>query len=67
MARRLDYAETGGAPLLGVKGAVVVAHGRSNARAIENAILVAARAVDGKLLDAIAAGLPTPAARKEEA
>jgi len=58
MARRLDYAETGGAPLLGVKGAVVAAHGRSTARAIENAILVAARSVDGKLLDAIAAGLP---------
>ncbi len=63
LARRLDYAETGGAPLLGVKGAVVVAHGRSNARAIENAILVAARSVDGKLLEAIASGLPMQESR----
>ncbi len=58
VARRLDYAETGGAPLLGVKGVVVVGHGRSNARAIENGILVAARAVQGNLLGAITSGLP---------
>jgi glycerol-3-phosphate acyltransferase PlsX len=63
VGRRLDYAETGGAPLLGVNGVVVVAHGRSNARAIENAILVAARSVEGGLLEAITAGLPVPAAR----
>lgn len=61
VGRRLDYAEVGGAPLLGVKGVVVVAHGRSNARAIENAIRVAARAVDGRLLEAITAGLPVTA------
>ncbi len=36
--RRLDYSEYGGAPLLGVSRIVVVAHGRSNARAIRNAI-----------------------------
>jgi glycerol-3-phosphate acyltransferase PlsX len=35
---RLDYAETGGAPLLGVNGVVVVAHGRSDARAVMNAV-----------------------------
>ncbi len=43
--KRLDYAEYGGAPLLGVRGVVIVAHGRSNARAIRNAVRVAARAV----------------------
>jgi glycerol-3-phosphate acyltransferase PlsX len=36
--KRLDYSEYGGAPLLGVKRIVVIGHGRSNARAIRNAI-----------------------------
>ncbi len=35
---RLDYAEYGGAPLLGVKGGVVICHGSSDARAMKNAI-----------------------------
>ena len=39
--RRLDYAEYGGAPLLGIKGVAIVGHGRSNANAIKNAIRVA--------------------------
>ncbi|MBM3244093.1 MAG: phosphate acyltransferase PlsX, partial [Candidatus Omnitrophica bacterium] len=34
----IDYAEYGGAPLLGVNGVVIIGHGRSNARAIKNAI-----------------------------
>ena len=40
---KLDYAEIGGAPLLGVNGPVIVAHGRSRERAIENAVRVAHR------------------------
>jgi glycerol-3-phosphate acyltransferase PlsX len=36
--KRLDYAEYGGAPLLGVKGGVVICHGSSDARAMKNAI-----------------------------
>ena len=36
--KRLDYAELGGAPLLGVKGNVVICHGRSNANAFMNAL-----------------------------
>jgi len=36
--KRMDYTEVGGAPLLGVKGAVVKAHGSSNAHAIACAI-----------------------------
>ncbi|MBX5478600.1 phosphate acyltransferase PlsX [Pyrinomonas methylaliphatogenes] len=36
--RQLDYAEIGGAPLLGVRGVVMIAHGSSSARAIRNAI-----------------------------
>lgn len=39
--RRVDYREYGGAPLLGINGVCVVAHGSSNARAIRNAIRVA--------------------------
>jgi len=39
--RQVDYAEYGGAPLLGVRGACLVGHGRSNAKAIRNAIRVA--------------------------
>jgi len=39
--KRLDYREYGGAPLLGINGVCVVAHGRSSARAIRNAIRVA--------------------------
>jgi glycerol-3-phosphate acyltransferase PlsX len=38
LARKIDYAETGGAPLVGVDGVVVIAHGGSDARAIKNAI-----------------------------
>ena len=38
LKKRLDYAEYGGAPLLGVRQIVVVGHGSSNARAIRNAI-----------------------------
>ena len=36
--KTMDYTEVGGAPLLGVKGAVVKAHGSSNAHAIACAI-----------------------------
>lgn len=41
MFRRIDYREVGGAPLLGINGVCIVAHGSSNARAIRNAIRVA--------------------------
>lgn len=41
MKNRFDYAEAGGAPLLGVNGIVIVCHGASNARAICNALSVA--------------------------
>jgi glycerol-3-phosphate acyltransferase PlsX len=47
--RRVDYAEYGGAPLLGVKGVCIICHGRSNANAIKNAIRVAAEFSSGKI------------------
>ena len=43
LKRRTDYAEHGGAPLLGVDGVALICHGGSNAKAIKNAILVAHR------------------------
>ncbi|MFB3816004.1 MAG: phosphate acyltransferase PlsX [Terriglobales bacterium] len=45
--KRLDYAEYGGAPLLGVKGVCIVGHGSSNANAIKNAVRVAAETARG--------------------
>ncbi len=38
LARTVDYSEIGGAPLLGVDGVCVICHGKSNERAIKNAI-----------------------------
>lgn len=40
--RRVDYAEVGGAPLLGLDGVGIVSHGGSSAKAIKNAVRVAA-------------------------
>ena len=40
--KKIDYAEYGGAPLLGVRGTAVIGHGSSNPNAIKNAIRVAA-------------------------
>jgi glycerol-3-phosphate acyltransferase PlsX len=51
--RRLDYAEYGGAQLIGVDGIVVIGHGRSNARAIFSAIRGARDAVNNKVLDTL--------------
>jgi glycerol-3-phosphate acyltransferase PlsX len=44
--KRFDYTEFGGAPLLGVKGNVVISHGRSDAIALKNAIRWAVRMLD---------------------
>jgi glycerol-3-phosphate acyltransferase PlsX len=50
--RRVDYQEYGGAPLLGVRGTVIVAHGRSGPRAIRSALRVARQAALAKLPEA---------------
>src|SRR5712691_456769 len=52
---RIDWREFGGAPLLGIEGVVVIAHGRSDARAIKNAIRVTREAVDNQLVGKIRA------------
>jgi len=46
LKKEIDYAEVGGAPLIGIKGCAIVSHGKSNARAIENAIYQAITYVD---------------------
>ncbi len=51
--KRMDYTEYGGAPLLGVRGISVIAHGSSNAKAIRNAIRVAREAAENDLVAAI--------------
>jgi glycerol-3-phosphate acyltransferase PlsX len=57
MAKRLDYSEVGGALLLGVNGVVIVGHGRSNAKAVKNAILRAREAVEANIIPTIISGL----------
>jgi len=43
MKKQVDYAEYGGAPLLGINGCAIISHGSSNAKAIKNAIFQAIR------------------------
>jgi glycerol-3-phosphate acyltransferase PlsX len=57
IAKRMDYAEYGGAPLLGVDGVVIIAHGRSNAKAVKNAVRAARDAVEADLVNVIKAGV----------
>ncbi|WP_104710335.1 phosphate acyltransferase PlsX [Helicobacter felis] len=51
LRQKTDYAEYGGAPLLGVSKAVIISHGKSNARAIECAIYQAIKAKEGGMCE----------------
>jgi glycerol-3-phosphate acyltransferase PlsX len=62
--KRVDYAEYGGAPLLGVKGVSIICHGRSNANAIKNAIRVAAEFAGGRINEKIEAELDRTASSR---
>ena len=53
LRRKTDYAEFGGAPLLGVEGICLICHGRSSAKAIKNAILQAQTLAAGGLIEQI--------------
>lgn len=55
LKRKTDYAETGGAPLLGVNRVVMICHGGSRPKAIKNAILQAEGFAQSGLNDALAA------------
>jgi glycerol-3-phosphate acyltransferase PlsX len=64
--RQVDPFETGGAPLLGVNGVVIIGHGRTNAKGIKNAIFQAHRAVEGGIVAAIHDGLGRFAAEPDD-
>ncbi len=49
LKKQVDYAEYGGAPLIGIKGCAIVAHGKSNAKAIKNAICQAINFADSNI------------------
>jgi glycerol-3-phosphate acyltransferase PlsX len=55
--KRVDYTEYGGAPLLGVGGMCIISHGRSTAKAIKNAIRVAAECVENGVIEHIRKGI----------
>jgi len=53
LKKSIDYAEYGGAPLLGINGCVIIAHGKSNPKAIKNAIFQAIRYVENDVTNKI--------------
>jgi glycerol-3-phosphate acyltransferase PlsX len=60
-----NYASVGGAPLLGVRGVSIIAHGKSSPEAIKNAIKVAVRSVESRLSDHIGQRLTQGAAKRQ--
>ncbi len=67
LKKRLDYAEYGGAPLLGVRKIVVVCHGSSNARAIRNAVRNVKEFSERGAIERIEHGVAETNARESEA
>ena len=57
VAKTMDYTEVGGAPLLGVQGAVVKAHGSSDGHAIACAIGQCVKMIEGNVVELISANL----------
>ena len=62
--KNIDYSEAGGAPLLGVRGNMVIGHGRSDAREIKNAIRVAQGMTRSKVNETIEQELSAVAASR---
>ena len=58
IAQMMDYAEYGGAPLLGVNGISIICHGSSKTKAIFNAIRVAQECIQVRLIEHIREDLP---------
>lgn len=59
LKKKMDYAEYGGAPFLGVDGILVKAHGSSNAKAFMNGIRYAEKCIDQDIVTLIKAELST--------
>ncbi len=57
MMRSVDYAEYGGAPLLGVSGGLVICHGSSRRKAIQNAVRVASQMAESDMVKSVQAAL----------
>ena len=57
--KAVDYSEYGGAPLLGVDGVCIIAHGGSSAKAIKNAIRVAGEFISHRLNEHIVDDMET--------
>ncbi len=53
LKKQMDYAEYGGAPLLGIDGCAIICHGKSNPKAIKNAIFQAISFIDSDINDDI--------------
>ena len=54
LKKMFDYSEYGGAPILGVQGAVIKIHGSSNANAVRNAIIKSIPFVENRVVEIIA-------------
>ncbi|WP_024954857.1 phosphate acyltransferase PlsX [Sulfurospirillum arcachonense] len=57
LKKQVDYAEYGGAPLLGIKGCAIIGHGKSNSKAVKNAIFQAIMFSDSNINEDIQIGL----------
>lgn len=66
LKKKMDYAEYGGAPFLGVDGILVKAHGSSNAKAFMNGIRYAQKCIDVDVVNVIKAELGSKAVEAEE-
>jgi len=60
LRQKMDYAEYGGAPLLGVKGISLICHGSSKARAIRSAVRAAAESIENRLVERLESSLVPP-------
>lgn len=58
LLKRIDYAETGGAPLLGINGVSLIGHGRSHAKAIASGLRAARTIAQSGYVEAIRQALP---------
>jgi glycerol-3-phosphate acyltransferase PlsX len=67
LTKPFDYAEYGGAPLLGVNGIVIICHGSSNAKAIARAVVVACELASKKVTERIYDELTTNHFGKQDA
>lgn len=64
--KRTDYDEYGGAPLLGINGTSIISHGRSSAKAIKNALRVAADYSSKKVYEAISLAIENDMIQREK-